>query len=279
MQQCLTVLLLAVALVQSGCGPTASSARRREPRSEARPASETAPLAHVDAEVEFYETTCVLRAAAGAVRPDCTDGALSCTEVVRGDLADLPGDEVLVRCDDEEPEPGGRAFAVVNGDTLLWVHQLHQMCSGAGPTSHIRLVDVVPGPRRELFLQTRDCTDGTGTFFDADQLFAWHAGGMVDVAGAGLDCSYTGNTGDPDAPEPPADERYVCEGDYLDVADGAVTRIAAPVPVTGNADRDDQGRVALGPSATRVVLRWNAEAFQFEAPSRGQDERSTRRSR
>lgn len=276
-----TTLLLVVAVVQSsGCGPTESAARTREPRGATRPAvSEPSPSeaaastpetrADVDAEVAFDETTCVLRAAAGAVRAECADGSLSCTEVARADLADLPGDEVLARCDDEDA--GARALAVVNGDRLLWMRALDQVlvpgawtCSFA-PTSQITLVDVVPGPRRELFVRIRDCI-GSGELGDSDELFAWHAGEMIAVAGAGLDCQYTGNTGDPDAPEPPAGESYVCEGGYLDVAGGAVTWIGAPERVTVSARRDEQGRVALGPSTTRVALRWNAEAFRFEGP-------------
>ncbi len=275
-----SVVLLGLVLAwASGCGPGSPAreppaAEPTRPARDERPApveAAPAPVApvQVDPEVWFDETTCVLRAAGGAVRAECTEGALTCTEIARADLAEPPGDEVVTRCDDDEP--GGRALAVANGDALLFVHRLDAIevpgrwtCSFAW-RSDVTLVDVVPGPRRELLVRTRECV-GAGELGDADQLFAWGASGMVAVAGAGVDCQYTGNTGDPDAPEPPADERYVCEGGYLDVTAGGVARIDVPEPVTVSADRDAEGRVALGPTARRVALRWDGAAFRFETP-------------
>jgi hypothetical protein len=208
------------------------------------------------------------------VSAECDGASLRCAEVARADLADTPGDEVLARCDGpegEEPGEDGRALALSHGDSVLWMERLDQI-GGARPwtcsfptTSRITLVNAAPGDRPQVFVQIRGCTDGAADHGHSDELFAWGSDGMTTIADAGIHCTYTGNTGDPDAPPPPAGQAYVCEGSYLEIGDHTITSVSVPAsvrmdtPAGGGANLELQ----LGPTATRQPLRWNAESARF----------------
>ena len=241
-----------------------------EAASLAAPAHTAAPSIEVDGRVESDFVSCTLHARAGGVVAECTQGELACTEVLRADFMELPGDEVVIRCNDADAEAGGRALAMVSGDRLLWVRQLDEIyvpgrwaCAWP-PDSHVSVVR--NDGRAWLMVQTRECGDGAATMEDADQLYGWGPNGMVAVAGIAADCNYTGDTGDPDAPEPPEDESYRCSGGYLEIVDGTVTTISVSEPVLTSAARRD-GRIVLGASEVRQVLEWDPDAFRFQTPT------------
>ncbi|MFK7986624.1 MAG: hypothetical protein AB8I08_11420 [Sandaracinaceae bacterium] len=242
-----------------------------EARGEREPPAQPVSDPTVDPEIEFDGQICVLRAEGGVVSASCDGGSLACAELMRADITDAEGDEVVARCDDEQS--AGRALVVASGpgDALLWVGRLDQVLA-PGPRScpftdaaHISLVDAVPGARRELLVQIRGC-NGSGEFTDADALFAWRAEGMVAVATAGVDCQFTGDTGSADAPPPPAGEEYECEGAYLDVVEGAVARVGVGEPVLVSARRDEAGRIVLGTAVSRTPLEWSPAPFRFVRP-------------
>jgi hypothetical protein len=90
---------------------------------------------------------------------------------------------------------------------------------------------------------------------------------MTTVAEAGVHCTYTGNTGDPDAPPPPASP-YECEGSYLELGDHTITRVSVPAPIRMDSPARNGAnmQLQLGPTATRQQLSWNAQSARF-APS------------
>jgi hypothetical protein len=278
-----TCAIAACGMSLSGCGASEPSAagHRVEPTHAAEPSDEAEGHASANppgsSEVTFEDGTnaaCALRARAGVVSAQCDGASLRCAEVARADLADAPGDEVLARCDGPEggtPGEGGRALSLSNGDTVLWMVRLDEIrgsrqwsCSFP-TTSRITLVSALPGARRQVFLQIRGCTDGAADHGHSGELFAWSAGEMATVADAGVHCTYTGNTGDPDAPPPPAGRAFECDGSFLEVGDQGIARVSVPAPVLidSPARSGENVQLQLGPRATREPLSWNAESSRF----------------
>lgn len=271
------IVVCAVSLASCGAPEPSPRVERAE---VGETSDETAGRASVSppgpSEVSFEDgtsATCTLRARAGVVSAECDGASLRCAEVARADLAEAPGDEVLARCDapdGTEAGESGRALALTHGDTVLWMVRLDEIrvprpwsCSFP-TTSRVTLVNAVPDARQQVFVQIRDCTDGAADHGHSDELFAWGAGGMASVADAGVHCTYTGNTGDPDAPPPRAAEAYQCEGSYLEMGDAGIVSVSVRAPVLLDSPaRGTSLQLQLGPTATRQPLRWNAESSRF----------------
>ena len=203
-----------------------------------------------------------------------------CEEAARGDLAPLAGDEVVWRCFERDMSNIPVALAVTAGGAIVWTHSEFPFPDCYPEAIPISVVDAVPGAPRELLVRVLGC-DWTGAMSDSDWLYAWSGDGLQRVAEARIDCDYMGDTSDPEAPEPPDDETWICGGQALELGGTAqaptVTRVEVVHGAFAHGHRDDAQHLRFGPlrdgdrgreplrdtDITRTVLRWDPSASLF----------------
>lgn len=252
-----TLLAATCALaVTLGCGPDAHPL----------PESKVAPT-----RIEFEQTECILQAQDGMIHANCTGGSLNCVEIARGDLAELPGPEVVSRCDEPGPEPSGRALIVANGARVLWMLPLDSSafdspaadCS-LPPETTVAVVNPVPDVRSELLVHMTNCFQ-PGAMVDSDRLWKFRGTRPVAIATATLVCEFRGSTADPDESAEPDAQDWSCVGGYLAVSRQAegwtAARLEGHEVVSGV--RGPDRRVLLGDDTRRRALRWDPEAFRL----------------
>ena len=284
---------LSLLTLLSGCGPRSQSTPgpSSAPSSVAPEASQastpdvTALPAPAEAgsdqtfHLEDSATDCVLRAQAGLVSAACSEGAVTCVEVARAELAALPGDEVVSRCDGPDgAENDAQVLVVANGGALLWVLPLDGTAGDDAatcdwpPAVTVTVVDPVPDAPRALFIRQTGC-ETPGLLTDADSLWKFVAGEPRLIAAAEVECQWMGDTADDEAEPPPPDEAWMCTGGYLAVeqtgAAWSVVRLLPEIEGPVGSDRDAQGRLNLGARVNTEALRWDPASGRFvaQAPS------------
>lgn len=223
--------------------------------------------------VEVDEVDCLLAARGGQVTATCTVGALTCTEIARGDLAEAPGPEVVSRCDAPGDTHVHQALAVASGDRLLWTLPLQPSafeddvdgCS-LSPEVAIEVVDLGMGGRAALLVHKTQCFS-PGLLGDSDSLWTFGRDGATPVATATMACQFRGDTGDPDADPPPKDSAWGCAGAYLAIERGPtgpiVAKLAADESAEVSGDRDAAGRLVAADALERRPLRLDGPSGRF----------------
>lgn len=267
---------LSVVALLVGCGPQARATGVDHPPAPVpapapTPAQPAAMPEARTAELDFHEHSCTLRARDGVVSAtECSGPSLRCAETGRAELAPFPGEERIWRCFEADAPEAVRGVAVAAGDAVLWALSTFRAeigarsldCSECLEAVSVSAVDVVPDAERELWVHVVGC--GSTQMQDVDALYKWREGRLVLVAESGVECQFTGDTSESDAPEPPASERYACEGGYLDLGrPGAVQVLRLPASVLASGERGADGRLIFPSPPTREALRWDPGSFRF----------------
>lgn len=263
---------LLAAVLLTACGPRSPTMPESVAAAPATAAAMPVAIAARTVRLEASELDCVLSAQGGLVSAKCVEGTLTCVEVARADLAEVPGVEVVSRCDGPGADHTARGLVVANDASVLWVLGLDGTVGAEPaecqlpPTVAVAVVNPVPDALQELFVHQTDC-ESPGLLGDADSLWKFFGGEVRPVATAQVDCQWVGDTADPEAPSPPADQAYSCSGGYLaiDQVGGAwsVVRLAPQIEGYVGHARDAQGRLVLSKEVSTEALQWDGASGRF----------------
>lgn len=159
-------------------------------RAEPRPVARNAPY---NIEVENQES-CDLRVGGSGVTARCTEGTLSCTQMLTGPITAAGATDTLWNC---ERSNQSLHFAVLStARAVVWAENITQRDEIEGSCEMDRasaeLVTAGTHPTPAVLVHTRDCQfSSISTSRDDDSLWIWRDGAMHKLAESEFTCQFS----------------------------------------------------------------------------------------